>query len=80
VHPLVLAIGRRGELGTDIEQLVLDAPEALGVPREVGAEAIAILRQEGAHDADDRVEFVDGAVRLEAEARLGHALAADQRR
>src|SRR5580658_4270852 len=79
MHPFVLAAGRRRELAAHVEQLVLDAPQRLRVRIEIGAELVAILRQPGAHDSDDRIQLVDSAVGLQAQAVLGHALAADQR-
>jgi len=51
-----LARGGRGQVGAEVEQLVLD-------PRQLGGEALA--QADGQGDADLRVEFVHRSVRLD---------------
>src|ERR1022692_2816188 len=53
VHAFVLAVGRRREFRTDIEKLVLDSAQHLGVPTEILAETIFVVRQKSAHDSYD---------------------------
>ena len=61
---LALAALGHGDVGADVEEVVLDPPQPLAVA----------LRQVGhrERDADLRVELVDGAVGLDPRVRLGH--------
>src|SRR6266851_10263526 len=79
VHPFVFTLGRGREFTADVEQFVLDAAQRLDIPFVVSTETFAVLRQVGAYNAHDRVQLVDGPVRLEPRAFLGNARTADQR-
>ena len=62
-------VGRRGEVGPEVEELVLDG-------RQLGGQPLAQADREGHPDV--RVELVDRAVGLHPERVLGDALAATQ--
>src|SRR5208282_3210307 len=80
VHLRIFAAGRRSEFAAHVEQFVLYPPQVFRIPLEAGAEPVAILREVGANDSDDRIQLIDRSVGLQPRALLGHALAADQRR
>src|ERR1700730_13839044 len=79
VHPLVFTLGWGREFAANVEQFVLDAAQHLGIPFVVGTETFAVLSHVGAYDTDDRVQLVDGPIRLEPCTFLGNARTADQR-
>ncbi len=70
-EPLVGAGERDGQVGADVEQLVLD-------PRERRAQRLG--RRSREHDPELRVELVDGAVRGDARIELRHARAVAEAR
>src|SRR5215831_12128863 len=77
-HPFVLGVARRRELAAQIEELVLDLSQDLVEPA-VPLALVEPLGVEDAHQADDGVQLVDGAVRYDARRVLRDPLAADQR-
>ncbi len=77
-HAVPLGIRRRGELAAEVEELVLHLAE-----NRVEARGDRRFRRrvvERAHDAEDRVQLVDGAVALDPRVVLGDTLAADEMR
>ena len=80
-HAFVFRVGRRGRLAADVEELVLDLAQRGVEPLVLlaaGAARFHALGVEDAHEADDGVQLVHGAVGHDARRVLGHALAADQ--
>src|ERR1019366_3341097 len=58
---------------------VLYPPQGLRIRLEAGAEPVAIIREVGANDSDDRIQLIDRSIGLQPRALLGHALASHQR-
>ena len=69
--------GQRREQRAEVEQLVLRALEQ-AVDARLGAVRAGFLAVGPAHQSEDRVELVDGAVGFDARRILGDHLAADQ--
>jgi hypothetical protein len=67
----VLPLERDGEVGAEVEKLVLDAFEHVADPRRAPG---------GEDDADRGVELVDGAVGCDPLVQLGHPRAVAERR
>jgi len=76
-HALVERLARGGQLAPQVEELVLDAAQDLVEPTVLLA-ALELRRVEGAREADDRVQLVDGAVGLDPRRVLGHAAPAHE--
>jgi hypothetical protein len=79
--PAYFRVGRRGQLAAHVEELVLDLAQR-GVEPDVfllpGTAALHALGVEDAHEADDGVQLVHGAVGHDAGRVLRDALAANQ--
>ena len=72
-QPLAAGLVGRGEVGTEVEEVVLDAAEH-------GVEPVRQRRLVQTGESDMGVEFVDGADRLEAQVGFRPPLAGRQRR
>lgn len=69
--------GTGGEDGAEIEELMLDAAQDRGEQAHAGIDAAEILAGD-AGQADEGVQFVDGAVGFDAEGVFGDALASGE--
>src|SRR5207247_355006 len=75
VHALVHGLLGRGQLAAEVEELVLEPPEDLVEPAmPLGLGEPLLVEDSG--EAEDRIQLVEAAVRLDPRRVLGHARAA----